>query len=144
MAFSPATFPQDFAYNANRSRNPSGVSAMHIRLLATLIIWGTFGATMITMFIAGNGLVDVGQVILGMVMAISAFLGTGIVWDWGEARESTAINPQKAKREAKLDALLEKLNGDDLAALRERLMERMDDPTAVYGVGEDGELVKRR
>ncbi|MCU0511787.1 MAG: hypothetical protein MUE40_04365 [Anaerolineae bacterium] len=115
---------------------------MEIRLRATLFIWLAFAASMGMLLWNGAATgvgVGLGHVILGVMIVAASIVGNGVVWNWGELpHEASATTRSKGKQKA-LDKLLEKLDDADLDALRERLMER----DAVYGVGDDGELIQR-
>jgi hypothetical protein len=119
------------------------------RLQATQVIWGFFALTMLFLFastVIDNAGLSIGHVILGIVIAVAAFVSTGSVWSWGDIKtteaDSVEASSEKIKR-SRIDAMLSKMSDDELLALRDRLADHMDDDAA-YRLGDDGELVKRR
>ena len=127
---------------------------MEVRLAATRYIWTAFGLMMMALMstaIFGNGSVDVGHVIVSVVLAIAAFLSTGVVWNWGDASNATvnsAIERATKQKRSSVERLaneLDSMSDEDLEHLRARLStdarEMLSSPA--YGVSDDGELMRR-
>ena len=125
---------------------------MEIRLAATRYIWTAFGLTMLGLMataLFGDGL-GVGHVIISVVIAIAAFLGTGTVWNWGDASNganNVILEASKQKRNSveRLANELDSMSDSDLERLRTRLSGDVRDvlTTPSYGVTDEGELMRR-
>lgn len=116
------------------------------RLQATQFIWGFFAVTMFFLFVSTvftSGGLSAGHVILGIFIAIAAFVSTGMVWNWGDTHSSESSEAAEKIKRSRIDTILSRLSDDELMALRDRLADSMEDETA-YRLGDDGELVKRR
>lgn len=114
---------------------------MNVRLTTIRYIWTANAIAMALLFISSifSGGLSVAHVILGVVIALVAFVSTAVVW--GDDPETDTAAAAKAKR-SRVDVLLDNLSDEDLDTLRERLIDRSADDS--YGVGDDGELVRRR
>jgi hypothetical protein len=125
---------------------------MEIRLAATRYIWGAFGLMMLglmsTVIFAGDSL-GLAHVIIAGVIGFCAFLSTGMVWNWGDASNTTnavAISTkQKRSSVERLANELDSMSDEDLEHLRTRLSGDVRDvlTTHAYGVSDDGELMRR-
>ena len=127
---------------------------MEIRLVATRYIWTAFGLMMLALMstsIFGNSDLGVGHVIIAVVLAIASFLSTGVVWNWGDASNTTGANAvalaSKQKRSSvdRLAQELDSMSDEDLESLRTRLSGDVRDvlTTPDYSVSDDGELMRR-
>jgi hypothetical protein len=126
---------------------------MEIRLAATRYIWTAFGLMMLALMstsIFGNSSLGVGHVIIAVVLAAAAFLSTGMVWNWGDASNSSVnavalATKQKRSSVERLANELDSMSEDDLEHLRTRLSGDVREvlTASSYGVTDDGELMRR-
>lgn len=113
-----------------------------MNLKALRYVWIAYAVSMTVLFasLVFNGAeITAGYVVLGVVMTLSAFLSTAVIWEKDlPPQEQT----DKAKREARddMDALLRRLSDDELIALRDRLS---TDEGQLY-LSDDGELLRGR
>jgi len=128
-------------------------SDMEIRLSATRYIWGAFALTMLGLMsttIFGNSL-GLSHVIIASVVALAAFLGTGMIWAWGDSHNSQSVSAESIARKQKRGSVerladeIDSMSDDDLQRLRMRLSGDVREvlTTSEYGVGDDGELMRR-
>lgn len=126
---------------------------MEIRLAATRYIWSAFGLMMLGLMatsIFGDSSLGVGHVIIAVVMAMAAFLSTGMVWNWGDASNTgTNVAALSAKQKrSSVDRLadeLDSMSDQELERLRSRLSGDVREvlTTPTYGVSDEGELMRR-
>ena len=126
---------------------------MEIRLAATRYIWTAFGLMMLGLMattIFGDSSLGVGHVMIAVAMAIASFLSTGMVWNWGDASNSSAnavalASKQKRSSVERLANELDSMSDEDLERLRTRLSGDVRDVLTApsYGVTDDGELMRR-
>jgi hypothetical protein len=101
------------------------------RLEAVMMIWVAFGAASIFTF-AGDS-TNSNDIVLAVIFALAAVIGTGMVMYGSPDRESKAARSRKLKNDEGelLDRLVESMSEEELEALRNRL---------TLKIGEDGEL----
>ncbi len=95
------------------------------RMIATGFIWGAFtlvavAALMRDVSIDGGPLVLIAAFMIGGTVA-----ATNFIWN-GSGSERAAIEAEKSKRSGRVDRVLEKMSGAELAELRARLMADYD------------------
>ncbi len=126
------------------------------RLRATYAIWTAFFLGLLVVnanAIFNNAELSWVNMVLSIVVALSAVGSTAFVWGFGAAGQAGAgqaagVNQQqgqveKQKRLSRADALMEMLDEDTLEALRQRLEARDDHPQQVpldALLDEDGEI----
>lgn len=92
------------------------------RMLTTVIIWGLVASVIITGMIQEY---DAGALaVLTLILGIGAAIVTEKIW--AVSGESPVIAAEKAKRRSKVDRMLERLDDQELAELRARLMSEQD------------------
>lgn len=118
------------------------------RLTALRYVWTAFFGAMLVVnsspIFAGRAL-DITNIIITLILAVAAVGSTGFIFNWGDlpAAESTRSETAKSKRRAKVDALLDLLNDEDLQSLRSRLEERPNPADEAVYLSDDGELVRK-
>ncbi|NJR12508.1 hypothetical protein HC776_01060 [bacterium] len=125
---------------------------MEIRLAATRQIWGTFGFIMLVLIgstVFSNSGLGLAHIIIVAVVAIAASLGTGMVWNWGDTKGEDAAHKASKHKRGSIERVadeLDSMSDDDLQRLRARLSGDVRDvlTTPAYGLGDDGELMRRR
>jgi len=117
---------------------------MNARLTATQYVWTAFAVAIGILFVTSifSGGPGVGHIILGTILALSAFLSTAVMWGSDYVHEEENEQKSTGKTKRSLDAILSRLSDDELEALRDRLAEHHPDED--YSLGDDGELVHRR
>ncbi|GAB1420654.1 hypothetical protein MASR2M15_07630 [Anaerolineales bacterium] len=104
------------------------------RLIATRYIWTAFSAVMF-FIVAGNVLsasfLQFGSIVVMLAITILCLVSTGVVWNWGNVapedlqttyRQSTR---QKAKRKDRLEAILSRMENEDVDDLLNELNKRL-------------------
>jgi hypothetical protein len=103
------------------------------RLETVMAIWVAFGAASVFTFTGDT--TNSNDIVLAVIFALAAVMGTGMVMYGSPDQESkAAARSRKLKNDegALLDRLVESMSEEELEALRNRL---------TLKVGEDGELV---
>jgi len=126
---------------------------MEIRLAATRYIWGAFAVIILGLLatpIFGSSL-GLAHVIIAAVVALGAFLGTGMIWAWGDPNLSQGANVESSARKQKRGSVerladeIDSMSDEDLQRLRLRLSGDVREvlTTPEYGLSDEGELMRR-
>ncbi|GIL12609.1 MAG: hypothetical protein BroJett038_13290 [Chloroflexota bacterium] len=87
------------------------------RTLSTVTIWAALAILGVTAMLTGTQV----DFIMAAVAIGAGMMATIVIWESG--KEAGKDQAEKAKRRGRLDQMLDRLNEDELAELRSRLIE---------------------
>jgi hypothetical protein len=111
-----------------------------VRLTTTAVIWAAFTVVMVAALVMSNRFSDGFLMVFALMFTVAALTATQMIWRGSGAALVQIERSEKAKRQSRVEQVLNTMNEGELEELRTRLMTESADSEAV---GLDELLVER-
>jgi hypothetical protein len=97
-----------------------------VRLTTTAVIWSAFTIVMVAALVMSNRFSDGFIAVLALMLTVAALAATQMVWKGSGAALAQIERSEKAKRQSRVEQVLNTMDERELEELRIRLMSESD------------------